>query len=248
MNISVCIASYNGERFIKQQLESILLQLSNDDEIIIVDDCSKDSTITIINSFNDKRIKLYRNKENKKHVYTFGKAIEFAKNDFIFLSDQDDIWVDNRVSLFRSNFTRSNCLLISSNFTLFNEKKEKFFSGNPLINKDSKRYFRNIAGIILGKRDYYGCAMAFRKELKEIILPIPSYVKSHDLWIAMAANLLKSNLHIEEFTVKRRIHNNNVTNTNRTLKEKIDTRVFFLFRALLELWKRVKLLKKYSNK
>lgn len=240
MNISVCIATYNGEKFIEAQLESILHQLDSDDEVIIVDDCSQDRTVDIINGYNDKRIKLYLNKINKKHVCTFEKAIKHAKKDLIFLSDQDDIWVKDRVKLIKSYFTSTNCLLISSNFSLFDKYQKSMLSRNPLKSKDSQKYLNNIFGILFGKRDYYGCAMAFRKELLEVILPIPSYVKSHDLWIAIAANLLKSNLHIEEITVNRRIHDNNVTVTNRTLKEKIDTRLFFLFRAVLELEKRIK--------
>lgn len=240
MNISVCIASYNGEKYIKTQLESIIHQLGVDDEIIIVDDCSQDRTVDIIKEFNDKRIKLYFNEVNKRHVYTFEKAIKFAKNELIFLSDQDDIWVNDRIKLIKSYFSTNDCLLISSNFILFQENHQEKLSRNPLKKKDSKKYFGNILGIFLGKRDYYGCTMAFRKKLLEVILPIPSFVRSHDLWIAMAANLLKSNLHIEEITVKRRIHNNNVTVNNRTLKEKIDTRIFFFFRAIIELRNRIK--------
>ena len=120
-SISVCMATYNGEKFIKQQIESILQQLKSNDELIIVDDYSNDNTVQIIQGFNDDRIKLYQNDINRKHVFTFGKAIAIAKNDLIFLSDQDDIWEMNRIEVFKGYFRKTDALLISSNFLIFDE-------------------------------------------------------------------------------------------------------------------------------
>ena len=93
MSISVCIATYNGEKFIQKQIKSILSQISLNDEVIVVDDLSSDNTVKIIESLNDKRIKIYLNNKNQREVYSFNRAIELAKNNFIFLSDQDDIWI-----------------------------------------------------------------------------------------------------------------------------------------------------------
>lgn len=239
MNISVCMATYNGEKYIDEQLKSILSQIDRDDEVIIVDDCSTDNTVNIILGFKDERIQLYKNGKNKKHVYTFSKAIEKAKNDLIFLSDQDDIWEPGRVDKFKSYFMISDVLLISSNFSLFNQYTYKNMD-HPLKKNGSTKYLKNIIGILMGKRAYYGCAMAFRKELREFILPIPQYVESHDIWIALTANLLKSNMHIEEITLSRRIHDNNVSNPHRSFLRKIKTRIFFMFRAILEINKRIK--------
>jgi len=234
MNISVCIATYNGEVYVKEQISSILSEIELNDELIIVDDCSKDNTVDIIKNLNDDRIKIYKNETNKGHVFTFAKAIEIANNDLIFLSDQDDIWEKGRINTFKYYFNENDALLISSNFSMFNES-EIINMVYPLIYNDSNRYIHNIYGIILGKRAYYGCAMAFRKKFKEIILPIPNYVESHDLWVALAANILKSNLHIEEITLRKRIHDNNVTNPNRNFMSKIRTRINFLLRAIFDL-------------
>jgi len=240
MNISVCMATYNGEKYIQDQLKSILSQIGINDEIIIVDDCSKDNTVKIIKDFNDDRIKISQNETNRGHVYTFAKAIEIAKNDLIFLSDQDDIWEKGRIDTFKHYFKETNVLLISSNFSMFNENSVINMK-YPLLYNDSSRYIRNIYGVLLGKRAYYGCAMAFRKILKDKILPIPNYVESHDLWIALAANIMKSNLHIEERTLRRRIHDNNVTTTNRKLISKINTRFYFLLRAICHLNYRIRM-------
>lgn len=239
MNISVCMATYNGEKYIDEQLKSILSQIDHDDEIIIVDDCSTDNTVNIILGFNNPRIKLYQNEKNKKHVYTFAKAIEIAKNDLIFLSDQDDIWEPGRVDKFKSYFRKSDVLLFTSNFSFFNQYGYKNMD-RPLKKNDSTKYLKNIIAILMGKRAYFGSAMAFRKELKDFILPIPPYVEAHDIWIAIAANLLKSNMHIEEITLIKRIHDNNTSNLNRGYLRKIKARFFFMFRAILEINKRIK--------
>jgi len=88
--ISVCIATYNGEKYIKEQLDSIINQLDKNDEIIISDDGSSDNTIKIIESYKDGRIVLYKN-SFKNVVLNFEFAIDKSKGDYIFLSDQDDI-------------------------------------------------------------------------------------------------------------------------------------------------------------
>lgn len=239
MDISVCMATYNGEKYIEEQLKSILPQIGINDEVIIVDDCSTDNTVNIIREINDTRIKLFQNDRNRKHVYTFAKAIEIAKNDLIFLSDQDDVWEKDRVEIFKAQFEKSDVLLISSNFSFLSKNTYKKMN-RPLKKNDSTKYFNNIIGILMGRRAYFGCAMSFRKELKDIILPIPQYVESHDIWIALAANLLKSNMHIEEITLSRRIHENNVSNPNRRFLEKLKTRFNFMFRAIFDINRRTK--------
>src|SRR5579871_1607034 len=95
--ISVCMATYNGERYILKQLQSIISQLSENDEIVISDDSSTDNTINIIKSFNDSRIRLYENNKFGSPIFNLENALKHAKNDFIFLSDQDDLWESNKV-------------------------------------------------------------------------------------------------------------------------------------------------------
>ena len=96
MSISVCIATYNGGAFIKDQIYSILLQLSQNDEIIISDDGSRDSTLNILFSFNDSRIKIYKNGGKHGVVSNFENAIKHATGDYIFLCDQDDVWMPGK--------------------------------------------------------------------------------------------------------------------------------------------------------
>ena len=244
MNISVCMATYNGEKYIKDQLKSILYQIGVNDEIIIVDDCSKDNTVDIIHGFNDTRIKLFQNEKNKRHVFTFGEAIRLAKNEIIFLSDQDDIWIKGRVNTFVDYFKKmENVKLITSNFLCVNENGNIINNPLPTVSsEESFKYLWNISKIFLGKIGYYGCSMAFRNELKPFILPIPDYIEAHDLWIALIANMLKINLHIEEKTLYHRIHSKSASEIARKRKliRKIITRVNY-FKAINEIQKREKI-------
>lgn len=229
MKTSVCIASYNGSKYILDQLKTILDELDVTDEVIIVDDASTDDTINVIKSINDNRVQLYINEINHGHVYSFSRAISLAKNDFIFLSDQDDLWIKGRRDAMLKVLIDSECLLVSSNFKTFEQNPKECKSiKNPLKSKDSKANFRNILGLFAGKRNYFGCAMAFHKDIVNLILPIPSYVEAHDWWIAIAGNILKSNIHFEESTLLHRIHTNNVTKSNRNLSAKIKTRTIFI--------------------
>ena len=97
VKISVCIATYNGEKYIRDQLESILSQLDFCDEIVVSDDHSSDKTIAIIKSFNDDRIRVIYNSGQKGYTSNFENALKHAKGEYIFLSDQDDIWLKGKV-------------------------------------------------------------------------------------------------------------------------------------------------------
>lgn len=228
--VSVCLASYNGEKYIREQIESILSELSQNDEIIICDDASSDTSFSIIQSISDPRITPIRNTKNIGHVKTFEKAMSLAKGDLIFLSDQDDIWVDGRVSLMVRKIINTGASLVSSNFDVIDKDgtlMQQYLVGE-LKSKDSSKHFMNIIKIIMGKASYFGCAMAFRRNMINLILPIPSFVECHDLWIALTGNLICSNVHLEEITLKRRLHDNNVTNPNRKLFEKIRGKIIIV--------------------
>jgi len=243
MGISVCIASYNGENFILKQINSILLQLSKDDELIIVDDASMDDTIKIISSINNDLIKIIKNEENLGIVKSFSKAILLAKGDFIFLSDQDDIWFQNKVKFMLFEMINNNACLVTSNFRWIDENDNEIYSKFRFLRKNnSNKHNKNLLNIFQGHNNYLGCSMVFNKNLLEIAVPIPNIVEAHDLWIAKIGNLLHSNLHLNEALFFKRKHSNNssLSYSNRQLHKKIYTRFVFFISILIILSRIIK--------
>jgi glycosyltransferase involved in cell wall biosynthesis len=181
IKVSVCMAAYNGGQFIEAQLRSILMQLREHDEVVIVDDASKDNTVDRILAMEDDRILLFRHEKNAGVIATFEEAIRRSTGDILFLSDNDDIWAPNKVDLFLAEFANdpkvivatSALSLIDSNSVSFEEprftRNGKFYSG----------FLRNIV-----KNSYQGSTMAFRSSLIGDILPIPQGRGFlHDVWI-----------------------------------------------------------------
>ena len=183
--ISVCMASYNGHKFIKAQIESIVSQFSNiKDQLIIVDDCSKDNTVEIINQINNPNIKLVINKENMGVVKTFEKAIYLARNPLIFLSDQDDIWMSHKISVYKTAYARNkNINLLFSDHFLIDENSK--LVAKSFLDKQMPLKIR----IPLFNTRCHGPGIAFSQGAKKIILPFPKNISSHDKWIALIISI-----------------------------------------------------------
>ncbi len=230
--ISVCMASFNGSSYIRTQIKSILEELSVDgDELIIVDDCSTDDTIKIIRSFNTDLIKLHCNEKNLGYVKTFERAIYKARNSYICLSDQDDVWINGRLNKMYKAAKKNNVCLVASNFEINNQSKREVSFYN-LKNENSAKYLGNIRRIFSGRSAYYGCTMMINRDLLKFVLPFPHYIEAHDLYIAMTANLLKSVYHISDKTLVYNIHQNNSSLKKRSLQKKIKARYYF-FKSIL---------------
>lgn len=241
MKISVCMATYNGSAFVHKQIESILCQLNKFDELIIVDDCSSDNTTEIISSFLDSRIILILNQENIGVNQSFSKSILAARGDYIFLSDQDDIWLEGRVNLMINHLLKSNVNLLTSNFSWIDEQDNyTFVKFDGVSSLKSHSYFNNILDIFIGKTNYFGCAMLIARPLVKYIVPIPSFVESHDLWIAKLGNLYHTQIHLDDITFYKRIHNSNTTSTvsKRQLISKIYSRFIFTLSIILILFRK----------
>lgn len=238
MSISVCMATFNGENYLHLQIASIIAQMAPDDELIIIDDASTDGTMALLQGIDDPRIQVTRNEKNLGHVQSFAKAIALANRQLIFMSDQDDIWVAGRASAM-CDALYAGAALVSTNSGFINANGEPVPPLQPgLKQSESRRHWGNIWRIFNGNAAYYGCAMALREELRDIILPIPAYVESHDLWIAMAANLAGNNQHLERITLLRRIHGTNASVISRPVLQKLWSRVVFA-RSFIQIASRI---------
>lgn len=236
MTVSVCMATYNGARYIREQLESILPQLGPDDEVVIVDDASSDATVEIIRSIDSPQITVHGNTENRGYVRSFERAMALARGEVLLLSDQDDVWVPGRVDVLCDAMTSgsiaaSNLVLLGSDAPLPSP-----LTGRPwlLRARDSQRGMLNELRILLGDAPYFGCAMAVRRDSLSLVLPFPAYLtESHDLWMATTANVAGEMVHVEQPTVRRRVHDSNAsTSRPRGARAALRSRLL-----LLRLWR-----------
>ena len=179
--ISVCIATYNGERFIREQIDSILRQLSSDDEIIVSDDGSTDNTISIINSIDDKRIRVIEGPRKQSPTSNFECALKASKGDFIFMSDQDDVWKPNKVNICMEWLQRYDCVVSDAEVT-DSSLNPLYPSLYAIMQVRQGRIYNTI-----WKNGYTGCCMAFRRNVLEASLPFPKDIPMHDIWIGNVA-------------------------------------------------------------
>lgn len=184
MKLSVCMATYNGARYLPTQLSSILSQLGADDELIIVDDASTDKTVSVIRSYGDARLNLVCNSSNQGVVKTFERAIALATGDVILLSDQDDVWLDGKVAMLQALFAGNEVDLVVHNAIVM--------QGDVPSNRSLFEMRNSGPGVIRNvmSNTYVGCCMAFRACLRRHVLPIASHQGVvHDGWIGILAEL-----------------------------------------------------------
>ena len=212
--ISVCIPTYNGEKYIKEQLDSILCQLSEIDEVIISDDSSTDNTLEIINNYNDKRIKLFINNHFYSPIFNLENALNHANGDYIFLSDQDDIWMPNKVkitlkALEQFDLSVSDCELIDSKGNIISNS---FY----LLNQSGNGFIKNLI-----KNSYLGCCMAFKRDVLRYTLPFPKNIAMHDIWIGLCVELSGKSVFVNEKLIKYRRHENNLSSAGSISKNNV---------------------------
>lgn len=216
--ISVCMASYNGERFIYEQIKSVLDQLGPKDELIISDDASTDNTLLVIDTFVDNRIHVLKNPALQSATRNFENALTYATGEIIFLSDQDDIWFPGKVRTMLPYLTDydlvvSNCEFIDENGHLLGGSFfEHFHSGPGLL----KNFMKNT---------FLGNCMAFRRSLLDRALPFPKelheasqYLIYQDVWLGLLANALFRVSFIPEKLSGFRRHKNNASPTEMKAK------------------------------
>lgn len=231
--VSVCIAAYNGELFAKEQIYSILQQLSREDEIVIIDDASTDKTRDVILSFNDERIRLLTHKYNVGVLASFEDAIRISRGEIIFLSDQDDIWAPDKVRIVLEAFSMDpGVTLVASDAKVIGH------DGTEVL--PSYYAHRGVfsSGVInnLWRCKYLGCTMAFRSSKLPHILPFPRQFSAlrncHDIWIGMRNSLSGGKtLYIDRPLVLYRRHGGNVSRKMRLFSQ-MKVRIYLLLALL----------------
>lgn len=221
---SVCIATYNGGKYLRRQIDSVLSQLKEEDEIVISDDSSTDNTVDIIKSYNDDRIKLYEGEKFHSPIFNFENAIKHAIGDVIFLADQDDKWLSGRIEEALKMHEKGCELVICNTRTIYSDHIKE-----GRLNPFDRFYLKNV-----WNPAYVGCTMSFKRSLLDYILPFPKSIAMHDLWIGLLAQrnckcgfidepLIDYNRHEESFVAKHPM----------SVKTKIQYRINILYQIFL---------------
>jgi len=233
--IGTVIATYNGEKYLEEQLDSIVNQSLKPDKIIVVDDCSIDGTISIIAKYKEKypeMIIFEQNERNLGHKRTFERGISMCKTDYIALSDQDDIWEPDKTErCYCALEQNKDAKLCFHDFKLVDEEGNLFAKSYwesasislPVSGAEARKRLVNLTNVVSG------CAMFFSSDLKEHLLPMPDSKWSlHDWWIAVVAFFLGNPIIVKEALTRYRFHKNQVCSLalnikrerkKRTLKE-----------------------------
>jgi len=177
---SVVLASYQGERFIGEQLDSILPQLGPEDEIVVSDDVSTDRTFEVIARRSDARIRVLTNHMRVGCVANFQRAIESCRGDTVFFCDQDDVWLPNKVEMLDAALRTARCaasdaIVVDAHLQTLHRS---YFEWR------GARQFSRLS--IYLKPPIIGATMACRRDYLETLLPFPAGVP-HDFWLTFNA-------------------------------------------------------------
>ena len=226
MKVSVALAAYRGEKYIGEQIDSILPQLGRDDEIIVSDDCPCDEMKNAVECFSDSRIKYVRG-PGQGVIKNFEYALGLCKGDYIFLCDQDDVWRDDKVEKCIRELENGYILVLHDAKIVdaqLNEMGESFFA----LHHSGAGFLKNIF-----VNSFVGCCMAFKKEIKDYVLPFPDEMPMNDQYIGLVAKKHGNVKLINEPLIYYRRHSGNVTGGKTSLKQKIKWR-YQIVRALLK--------------
>jgi glycosyltransferase involved in cell wall biosynthesis len=206
--ISVCMATCNGERFLRRQLETILPQLADGDELVIADDSSTDGTVAIVRSFADPRIRLFTGNRFKSPIFNFEFALKQARGEIIVLADQDDVWLENKLAVVRDCFARQAArpYLVVLDAQVVDEAGEELHPSVLARLDAGPGFWKNLYD-----NRYLGCCMAFSRDLLARALPFPPRIPMHDMWLGQLCERIGTTAFVPEVTMQYRKHGHSMT-------------------------------------
>ena len=219
--IDILLATYNGEKYLKEQIESILNQTYKNIHLIISDDCSKDETRKILKEYEkDERVEVHLQTKNLGYIQNFEYLLKQVKNDVYMLSDQDDIWLPEKVEKSIQVLKENNADMVFGDLEVVDQDLKTIypsFGDFMLLNRKIKKEINSY------KLNYLyncvtGCTIISKKKFINDILPIPHESKYvvHDHWMALMVSLNKGKMvYMPEKYIKYRQHGNNQIGTDK---------------------------------
>lgn len=231
--VSVCMATYNGEKYICKQLDTIIANLTDRDELIISDDGSTDNTVTILQQYQLKYPYItILNGPKKGVIKNFENALINSHGKYIFLSDQDDEWMKNKVERMIKEFENSKVMAVVHDAVIVDAENNEINSSLFKIRNSKKGLCKNLI-----KNSYVGCCMAVRRELVEKALPFPENIEMHDWWLGLISDCKKGSVFIDDKLINYRRHDSNVSGMKHyPLFKMVKNRMIFI----IELFRRNK--------
>ncbi len=218
-NISIVMATYNGAKFVKEQLDSIKEQKQKPYEIIVVDDCSTDNTVEIIKRWAETSsisCSIHVNDKNMGACKSFEKGLLLTTGDYIAFCDQDDVWEKDKLSISLNKIkdieqnNSSIPALVYTDMRVVDEKlnslNQSFLAYEGMKNIDAKDKYK----VIMLHNYITGCALLMNKKAKEECIPFSNKAIMHDWWIALVISVIGKIGFINKPMVKYRQHGNNV--------------------------------------
>jgi len=218
--IDVLLATYNGEKYLKEQIESILNQTYKNIHLIISDDNSKDGTPEILKQYEkDERITVYFQEQNLGYVRNFEFLLKQVQSDYYMLSDQDDIWLPEKIEKSMETLKRENADFVFGDLEVVDENLNTIyesFGDFMLLNRKIKKYI-NTYEVNYLYNCVTGCTVLSKKQFLKYILPIPNNSKYliHDYWMALMVALNGKLVYMPEKYIKYRQHGNNQVGTDK---------------------------------
>ncbi len=218
--IDVLMATYNGEKYLKEQIESVLNQTYKNIRLVISDDCSKDGTINILKQYeNDKRIEVHYHEKNQGYIKNFEYLLKQVKNNIYMLSDQDDVWMPEKITKSYEKLIKNDADMVFADLEVVDENLKTIypsFNKFMLLDRKINKYINSY------KLNYLyncitGCTLMSKSKWIKDILPIPTDSKYliHDHWIGVIVSLNGKIVYMPEKYIKYRQHGNNQVGTEK---------------------------------
>ena len=209
-SVSVALATFHGGEFLKEQMDSILAQLSEQDEVVVAYQPSRDDTLAILEDYaaRDPRVRILHNPQTGV-TSNFNLALSHCRGEYIFLSDQDDVWLPQKRQAVLDCFAQTGADMVIHDAVhtdqALHPQKETFFQIYPI----GPGKLRNI---LLPRMS--GCCMAMTRQMKDKLLPIPE-IRGYDQWLAVGAEFLGEIAYLDQVLLLHRLHGENVTPSSR---------------------------------
>lgn len=237
--ISVAMVSYQGAEYIKEQLDSILAALGAEDEVIVSDDGSTDGTRELLLCYQekDRRVRMIEG-PGKGVKANVENALRACSGAYIFLADQDDIWMPQKADRVMDALKKPEIGLVVHDAVVMDGTCQNVILDSFYTLKGSGAgVFKNI-----WRNTYIGCCMAFKRELLEEVLPIPDYIEMHDQWIGVINDQLKrGTCFLPDKLIKYRRHGKNASAMSHYgVGRMLRNRICFIRALLIRMGKKTK--------